>query len=104
MSEKLQELHEKYHALKETYHKALHKLTEAAQMIKSYEYLEKRQKQETELLKKIAENAHELCDVNNFSAFREKRKQLMRKIHEYKRFKSDASADVVLSDLEFPSE
>lgn len=87
---KFRELQQEYRELEEIHHKALHELADAAQIIKSYEYLDRRRQSETTLLKKIAQSAHEFCDVADFVSFKEKRKALIWALHEYQALCSPA--------------
>lgn len=87
MDIEIQEWRRKYRELEKIHHQALHELSDAAQIIKSYEYLDRRQQQEATLLQKIVERADDLCGVRDFSTFKEKRMDLIRLIHEYRTFR-----------------
>jgi len=94
MDIRLQELQNEYRELEQIHHQALHELADAAQIIKSYEYLDTRQQQETVLLKRIVQSADELCYACESLSFNEKRKELIRAIHEYRVFSSTGTQRV----------
>ena len=83
-----QGLQEKYAELKKIHHKALHELADAAQIIKSYEFLEKQYKKENALLQKVLTNANKICEVSSYESFMKKRVALIRAIQEYKSAKT----------------
>ena len=75
---------EKYRELRDIHHKVLHELADAAQIIRSYEYLEKRYKEENALLEKILANADRLSKSRNFRSFKKRKTNLAQAIQEYK--------------------
>ena len=75
---------EKYQELQNIHHKVLHELADAAQIIKSYEYLEKRYKEENALLEKVLTNADKLSKSRDFESFKKKKTNLKQAIQEYK--------------------
>ncbi len=80
---------EKYRELRNIHHKVLHELATAAQIIKSYEYLEKKYKEEKALLENVLANADKLSESTNLESFKEKKTNLQQAIQEYKSIKSD---------------
>lgn len=80
-------LMQKYEELEQFHHKALHELADAAQIIKSYEYLEKRHKRERELLERVLVHADSLLNAKDFESFKKRRAELLQTIQEYKALK-----------------
>lgn len=76
----------KFEELESFHHKTLHELADAAQIIKSYEYLEKQHQEELELLEKVLAQAEALCDSKDFETFRQNRVHLLRAIQKYRDF------------------
>ena len=79
---------EKYQELRDIHHKVLHELADAAQIIKSYEYLEKRSKEESALLENVLANADKLSKSRNFQSFNKRNTNLKQAIREYKSIKN----------------
>lgn len=73
----------KYESLKKIHYQALHELADAAQMIKSYDFLHNQYKQENALLKKVFACANGLCNEDDSESFDEKKADLKRAIQEY---------------------
>lgn len=80
---------EKYRELRNIHHKVLHELADAAQIIKSYEYLEKRYREENALLENVLANADKLSKSTNLESFKKKKTNLKQAIQEYKSIKSN---------------
>ena len=80
---------EKYQELRDIHHKVLHELADAAQIIKSYEYLEKKYKEEKALLENVLANADKLSESTNLESFKEKKTNLQQAIQEYKSIKNN---------------
>ena len=80
---------EKYRELRDIHHKVLHELADAAQIIKSYEYLEKKHKEENALLENVLANADKLSKSTNLESFEKKKTNLQQAIQEYKSIKSN---------------
>lgn len=80
---------EKYRELQDIHHKVLHELADAAQIIKSYEYLEKRYKEENTVLEKVLANADKLSKSRNFQSFKKRKTNLKQAIQEYKSIKNN---------------
>ncbi|RMF64611.1 MAG: hypothetical protein D6743_09110 [Calditrichaeota bacterium] len=79
-----QGLEKKYAELKKIHYQALHELADAAQIIKSYEYLERQYKRENALLHNVLATANQLCETNEMEAFLKKRADLIRAIQKYR--------------------
>ncbi len=79
---------EKYRELQDLHHKVLHELADAAQIIRSYEYLEKRYKEENALLENVLANADKLSKSKDFESFKKKKTNLKQAIQEYKSTKN----------------
>ncbi len=80
---------EKYRELLDIHNKVLHELADAAQIIKSYEYLEKKYKEENALLENVLANADKLSKSTNLESFKKKKTNLKQAIQEYKSIKSN---------------
>ncbi len=75
---------EEFRELRDIHHKVLHELADAAQIIKSYEYLEKRYKEENALLENVLANADKLSKSRNLESFNKRKTNLKQAILEYK--------------------
>lgn len=88
---------EKYEALKEIHHQALHELAEAAQKIKFYDYLEKSYRQEIDVLECVLAEAEKVCQTTNLEDFQEKRVGLEFAIRKFKTLKEQDSVQSAFS-------
>lgn len=88
---------EKYEALQEIHHQALHELAEAAQKIKFYDYLEKIYRQENELLENVLVEAEKVCQAADFETFQQRRADLERAIQKFKNLKEQNSVQSAIS-------
>jgi len=79
---------ETYRELQDSHHKVLHELADAAQIIKSYEYLEKKYKEENAFLENVLANADKLSKSRNFQSFKKRKTNLQHAIEEYKSIKN----------------
>ena len=71
-----QGLFEQYESLKKFHYKTLHELAGAAQIIKSYEFLERTHKREQQMLENVVRAAERLCETNDFSTLLDQRAEL----------------------------
>ena len=62
----------------------MHELAGAAQIIKSYEFLQREYQAENEALKEVYSFAEELCKVDDFEAFLASKTRLLKAIVRYK--------------------
>jgi len=80
---------EQYRELRDIHHKVLHELADAAQIIKSYEYLQERYKEENALLENVLANADKLSKSTNLESFKKKKTNLQQAIQEYESIKNN---------------
>ena len=88
MKKQQENITEKYQELRDIHHKVLHELADAAQIIKSYKYLEKRYKEESALLENVLANADKLSKSRNFQSFNKRKTNLKQALQEYKSIKN----------------
>ncbi len=72
-----------YDELKKIHYKTLHELADAAQIIRSYEFLEKMYKRENHLLENILASAQELCAAPDVATLIERKTSLQQAIAAY---------------------
>lgn len=82
-------LRTKYLELQEIHYKILHELADAARIIKSYEYLEKKYKKENALLENVMSNADKLRHAKDPDSFQRQKNDLERAIQAYKASKEN---------------
>ncbi|NIR47773.1 hypothetical protein GWO43_04905 [candidate division KSB1 bacterium] len=84
---------QEYEELKKFHHKTLHELADAAQIIKSFEYLENRYRNEHELLENVMHEAEKVCEAQDTESFKKAKADLQEAIRQYK--------SIVRKDLDF---
>jgi len=84
MEEKEETLEERFEALQKIHHQALHELSGAAQIIKSFEFLLDDYEQENESLHSILSLVEDLCTSNDFETFLAKRTKLLKAIARFR--------------------
>ncbi|MFQ5651051.1 MAG: hypothetical protein ACE5IY_14015 [bacterium] len=79
-----EELLQEYEDLQQIHHQALHEMADAAQIIKSYEFLQEVYDRENKMLRRIVTLAEDMCTADEFASFVRKRARLQQAIYEFR--------------------